>query len=61
MLIAYVAVLQPVLISSTRGLAALTIPASVCLMFALSAGLLMAVSRVGVAALRTRTTAARRT
>jgi hypothetical protein len=61
MLIAYVAVLQPVLIASTRGLTALTIPAGVCLMFALSAGLLMAVSRVGVAAVRARTRIARET
>jgi hypothetical protein len=58
---AYVALLQPVLISSARGLTALTVPAGVCLMFALSACLLMTVSRAGVAALRTRTGIAGRT
>jgi hypothetical protein len=46
--IAYVALAQPVLVSSARGLTALTVPAGVCVVFALSAGLLVLVSRVGL-------------
>ena len=47
--VAYVALAQPVLISSARGLTALTVPAGVCAGFALSAGLLLLVSRTAVA------------
>ncbi len=50
--IAYAALSQPVLIASARGLTALMVPPSVWLMFALSAGLLLAVSRVGFSAAR---------
>ncbi|MBE2320340.1 hypothetical protein DVA67_030530 [Solirubrobacter sp. CPCC 204708] len=50
-LIAYTALVQPTLVLTARGLAVLTVPAGVCLLFATTAGATMLLSR---AALRPR-------
>jgi hypothetical protein len=51
--IAYVAVAQPVLINSFEGLRPLNLPASVCVIFTLLAGVGMTITRAGLAVLRT--------
>ncbi|RKQ85984.1 hypothetical protein C8N24_3992 [Solirubrobacter pauli] len=51
--IAYVALVQPVLVNSFEGLRPLNLPASVCLIFALLAGVGMTITRAGLALLRT--------
>jgi hypothetical protein len=47
-LVAYIAFIQPVLISSAHGFVALNVPAGVCAIFALSACALMALSRAAI-------------
>jgi hypothetical protein len=48
-IVAYVALLQPILISSAHGFVALNVPGGVCAIFALSAGTLMVLGRAGIA------------
>jgi len=59
MLIAYVAVVQPVLVNSANGLTALTLPVGVCALYALGAGTALACLRYANDWARARSTATR--
>ncbi|MDA0183210.1 hypothetical protein OJ997_23065 [Solirubrobacter phytolaccae] len=52
LVVAYVTVVQPILITSQQGLVPLNVPAGVCLLFAAGAFSLMACTRAGVAVVR---------
>jgi hypothetical protein len=51
-IVAYVALAQPVLITSSQGFVGRHVPAGVCVIFAISASLLMALSRAAIALTR---------
>jgi hypothetical protein len=51
-IVAYVALVQPIVVSSAEGFVARNVPTGVCVIFAMIACALMAVSRTGIALTR---------